>query len=637
MHSYVGFFDGKLSLPEDTEKLKEELKKAMNIHKRNKVSPIVEKDEEYDKWFKNVKEKNIPMKYFFALYKYLPSGYDELYKDETFMPYFQKIKSYINEFQETLGYNRDIYSQAEKKIIKVIKELLRTYCQCNTDSKINCDYDDFTEKEIFQIYDELLEIARKKKTLKKEYILKCEALDMYLLGGYEELYDDETFKPYFQKIKSYINEFATRPDYTLDTIFNSYSQTKKKIIKVIKELLRTYCHYNINPEMDYSYNNFTTFQICEIYNQLLGIVKGKKALGKIYKLKCEALKKYLPQQDNEYYHDIYVKISKLINGYNSKQSNTISEIINGYNRILQTIKTTYFLLAIKIKQDFNIDEKYLKCLNYDCNLDEFYKQLLEVKNIYNINPNIINSLKERIDEEAKRYIDYKEYNFAKEEIEKIKNETFRYIINNKEILKEFIKNPNSESIIEIFNQMHNKINETFIQIPEYLNKIEEMENTLKDIHNSEIIEFFTYLKECFYNGQNFMQFLTNIDKLNFMVKMEIYSSFSYLKLFIGEAFEEKINTSNFYNKKLSLSYKIALSIIMNYLQSMEQFCEIFNIKELMQDGQLYIIIDLILLETNLKPLSEFVREICEMDTNTIICYETNTETFINYIRAKVRN
>ena len=413
-------------------------------------------------------------------------------------------------------------------------------------------------------------------------------LEKYLPVKYFELLNEEPYASYIKIIKKFINIFSkTSPTCDIISITNAFMSAKENILNIIKDFIDLFCRLNNIP------NKFTinilNLSFDEIYEKLLEAKKQRKVLEKYYKEKCESLKKYIPQKDNEYYHDYYQEIIEMISHFNNLNWVSINDINNEYSFIVNTIKSLYLQLKIKFKLDFNIKECDLYNLNYYCNLDEFYEQLLKIKDKYDIE--II--LKNKIEEETEKYKYYNEYNYAKLEIEEIKANTYKYILNNKELKEQFVKNTNNPSIKDEFSKMHNKIIKIFAEGFEYKKEIDELEKQVKKINNPEITDFYNYVNNNFNNGQLYMTVLGNIIKLKNMILINEKRDLLKQKI---------IETFNDLQKKdpKEINRKI-LEYILWYIESLHRLSLIPNIVQLINNNQIMDIILLIIMKTLLDP------------------------------------
>ena len=104
-------------------------------------------------------------------------------------------------------------------------------------------------------------------------------------------------------------------------------------------------------------------------------------------------------------------------------TNTISEVNDSYRKALQEIINVYKTLETDFYKDNNINKsKIIETINCNCSFDEFYEQLLKIKEKYSTNlESIFARYAKKI---TKKYENYSGYNLAKVEIKTILERRF---------------------------------------------------------------------------------------------------------------------------------------------------------------------------------------------------------------------
>ena len=163
-----------------------------------------------------------------------------------------------------------------------------------------------------------------------------------------------------------------------------------------------------------------------------------------------------------------------------------------------------------LKQEFysknGLDENEIsETLNYNCSLDAFYNQLLNIEKKYNIE----RRLKTKLEQEVLQYTNYAGYSKIKNLVNLIKKQTISKILKDEILRKGFRDNEESLSIKTVIARMHEEISNLFATYHNYVKKINSLKETVEKINNDNIRNKFANLEEQFNKGTSF----ANIDKL----------------------------------------------------------------------------------------------------------------------------
>ena len=299
---------------------------------------------------------------------------------------------------------------------------------------------------------------------------------------------------------------------------------------------------------------------------------------------------------NTLYRKLIVYASKSNNLEIKKYNKAISNIrkmfylsacnINDKDYKLKIDKLYYEIIAMikkeleNFKQEFysknGLDESEIEeSLNYECSLDEFYRQLLAINKKYNIRERLL----AKIDREIFQYTNYVGYSKIKVLVNLIKNQTISKILKDEKLRKNFRDNEESLSIKIIINEMHDEIRKIFDTYYDYVKKINELKEKVEKINDDNIKNKFTHLEKEFNRGVSYSdvdRLLSEILKLiDDYVKKEEYKnkvmpfiSKSYAKILsnYNKAIEKLASEDDF--KRISIANKVFRDVLV----SLEAIC-----------------------------------------------------------------
>lgn len=182
-----------------------------------------------------------------------------------------------------------------------------------------------------------------------------------------------------------------------------------------------------------------------------------------------------------------------------------SKINKLYYQHVASIKKEFENLKQEFYNKYGLNENEIpEVLNYNCSLDAFYNQLLNIERKYNIK----RRLRTKLDQEILQYTNYAGYSKLKELVDLIKNQTIEKILKDKTLRKSFRDNEESLSIKTIIAKMHEEIKEAFATYHNYVIKINNLRETIEKINNDNIKKKFANLEEQFNKRASF----TDIDR-----------------------------------------------------------------------------------------------------------------------------
>lgn len=208
-------------------------------------------------------------------------------------------------------------------------------------------------------------------------------------------------------------------------ISGSYDEKELKI--VYRKLAKKYHPDNFKDDKERNKAEDKLKQINIAYETLLNNkdrsdYKENIDLVLNYKLeKIEGLKKYRIKKYGQLFPNIVFYINEIIRIFGTKMYNTVREVDCSYNNSLTEILKVYLKFQNEFYQKHNIDEKEVtNRVNYNCSFDEFYEQLLKIKEKYSIE----NVFLRKIEEATEKYKYYAGYDIARAEIETLKRRKY---------------------------------------------------------------------------------------------------------------------------------------------------------------------------------------------------------------------
>lgn len=236
-----------------------------------------------------------------------------------------------------------------------------------------------------------------------------------------------------------------------------------------------------------------------------------------YKMeKIEGLKKYQIKKYGQLFPNYVFYINEIIRIFGTKLYNTVREVDCSYNNSLTEILKVYLKFQNEFYQRYNIDEKEVtNRVNYNCSFDEFYEQLLKIKEKYSIE----NVFLRKIEEATEKYEYYAGYDIARAEIEAQKRKKYNEKVG---ILQ---KNIDIFTIEELYKLMQNflkeledEIEEIFSQVFVIKNKIDKLESIVYETNDTEIINEFIAWKANFERGQLFEDALNGFEHFEMLIR-----------------------------------------------------------------------------------------------------------------------
>lgn len=164
-----------------------------------------------------------------------------------------------------------------------------------------------------------------------------------------------------------------------------------------------------------------------------------------------------------------------------------------------------------------INERVIsETINYNCSLDDFYEQLLKIKDKYSIE----NVFLRKIEETTEKYKYYAGYDIARAEIEARKRKYNEKV----EVLQKNIDIFTTEELYKLMQnflkQLEDEIEEIFSQVFVIKNKIDKLEFIVYETNDTEIINEFIAWKTNFERGQLFEDALNEFEHFELLIKVK---------------------------------------------------------------------------------------------------------------------
>lgn len=303
-------------------------------------------------------------------------------------------------------------------------------------------------------------------------------------------------------------------------ISGSYDEKRLKI--VYRKLAKKYHPDNFKDDKERKKAEDKLKQINIAYETLLNNKDRSDYKENIdivfnYKMeKIEGLKKYQIKKYGQLFPNYVFYINEIIRIFGTKLYNTVREVDCSYNNSLTEILKVYLKFQNEFYQRYNIDEKEVtNRVNYNCSFDEFYEQLLKIKEKYSIE----NVFLRKIEEATEKYEYYAGYDIARAEIEAQKRKKYNEKVG---ILQ---KNIDIFTIEELYKLMQNflkeledEIEEIFSQVFVIKNKIDKLESIVYETNDTEIINEFIAWKANFERGQLFEDALNGFEHFEMLIR-----------------------------------------------------------------------------------------------------------------------
>ena len=341
-----------------------------------------------------------------------------------------------------------------------------------------------------------LSLNATEEEIKKAYrsLVKKYHPDQFIEGSLEQKQAEEKMKEINEAKETLDKIFKKGEEIPYHQKSNSYQQTSIDIEKYKRKMVEKLSQYNSSncPVVDLmKYHNEIAFIIFKFENKIKNYIEKKEI-------------------DNAY--------------YNYKLS---------IKDIFQKFKYDFF-------KKYDIDEaKITGNINYECNLEEFYNQLLNIKEKYDLKK----LYRKKIEQDLSDYKLRAGYDYLKELVE----------IGIDNILKR-LKLTNYTNYEEELNKGKKEIDEVFEDYFKYLSQFNEIQKFFEgeNLENAKIAEIYSLFKRAwnsFNNHASLYDTEENLKKLNSLI--EKYKEYQqYLKKIVGIDVYVKVVIDK-YNKFLS--------------------------------------------------------------------------------------
>ena len=236
-----------------------------------------------------------------------------------------------------------------------------------------------------------------------------------------------------------------------------------------------------------------------------------------YKMeKIEVLKKYQFKKYGQLFPNYVFYMNEIIRVFGAKLYNTVGEVDSNYQSALTKIMILYkdFEKEFYEKNGINKD-KVTETINYNCSFDDFYEQLLKIKEKYSLE----NIFLRKIEEVTEKYKYYAGYDIARAEIEAQKRKKYNEGVG---FLQENIDIFTIEGLykfMQVFlKELEDEIEKIFSQVFVIKNKIDKLEAIVYETNDTEIINEFIAWKTNFERGQLFDDTLNEFEHFEMLIK-----------------------------------------------------------------------------------------------------------------------
>ncbi len=312
-----------------------------------------------------------------------------------------------------------------------------------------------------------------------------EALSILEISG---SYDEKELKIVYRKLaKKY------HPDNFKDDEERKKAEDKLKQINIAYETLLNNKERNTN--FSHTYHNYYQENRTAVFNQKI--------------TKRELLRKYQAKKYKITLSKWVSYINDIILDFSVKAYNTVDEVNYNYQEALRRIVNVYKELQREFFEKHIINESVIsETINYNCSFDEFYEQLLKIKEKYSIE----NVFLRKIEEATEKYKYYARYDIARAEIEAQKRRKYNEKVG---ILQKNIDIFTIEALYKLMQnflkQLEDEIEEIFSQVFVIKNKINNLESIVYETNDTEIINEFIAWKANFERGQLFEDALNGLE------------------------------------------------------------------------------------------------------------------------------
>ena len=320
-----------------------------------------------------------------------------------------------------------------------------------------------------------------------------EALSVLEISG---SYDENELKIVYRKLaKKY------HPDNFKDDKERIKAEEKLKQINIAYETLLN--NRDRNANFNYTYHNYYQENRTVFFKQKMAKKALKKYQAKRYEITLSKWVSY---------------INQIILEFSAKTYNTVDEVNYNYQEALRRIVNLYKELQREFFEKHIINESVIsETINYNCSLDDFYEQLLKIKDKYSIEEVFLR----KIEETTEKYKYYAGYDIARVEIETQKRKKYNEKV---EVLQ---KNIDIFTTEELYKLMQNFLKQLEVEIEEIFskafvikNKIDNFESTIHETNDTKIINEYMTLKANFERGQLFEHTLDALEHFELLIKVK---------------------------------------------------------------------------------------------------------------------
>lgn len=317
-----------------------------------------------------------------------------------------------------------------------------------------------------------------------------------------------------------------------------------------------------------------------------------------YKMeKIEVLKKYQFKKYGQLFPNYVFYMNEIIRVFGAKLYNTVGEVDSNYQSALTKIMILYkdFEKEFYEKNGINKDE-VTETINYNCSFDDFYEQLLKIKEKYSLE----NIFLRKIEEVTEKYKYYAGYDIARAEIDVTTKKAYNKIL---EWHHQHLENFDS-MVKRYFNNIDDVVDMLISEAFSLQYKINNLKDRVEKTDDEEIVGEYINLKINFDEGQLFSK--TN-DEINMIEEMIIIKDHigelrnavqqDYIKQFVSEKdAHKKIIITSTYNK------------VFDYIKSLKRLSRIGGVASMLEDKdyvKVIILIKLYIMKADLEKIKQY--------------------------------
>ena len=309
------------------------------------------------------------------------------------------------------------------------------------------------------------------------------------------------------------------------------------------------------------------------------------------------LEKYQFKKYEQIFPNYAFYMHEVIMNFSSKTYNTVSEVDSNYLSALTKIIIVYkdFEKEFYEKNGINKDE-VTETINYNCSFDDFYEQLLKIKEKYSLE----NIFLRKIEEVTEKYKYYAGYDIARAEIDVTTKKAYNKIL---EWHHQHLENFDS-MVKRYFNNIDDVVDMLISEAFSLQYKINNLKDRVEKTDDEEIVGEYINLKINFDEGQLFSK--TN-DEINMIEEMIIIKDHigelrnavqqDYIKQFVSEKdAHKKIIITSTYNK------------VFDYIKSLKRLSRIGGVASMLEDKdyvKVIILIKLYIMKADLEKIKQY--------------------------------